>query len=49
MHDGAVMLTASLINAFDPLGASSVTIIDNDGADAVTGTFAGLASEPPRT
>ncbi|MBS1187140.1 MAG: hypothetical protein H6R04_1158, partial [Burkholderiaceae bacterium] len=45
---GAVDLTgatlnASLINSFVPTTGNSFTLIDNDGTDAVTGTFAGLA------
>ena len=35
-------LSASLINSFAPTGGS-FTIINNDGVDAVSGTFAGLA------
>ena len=37
------VLQTSLLSSYIPAGASSFTIIDNDGADAVTGTFNGLA------
>ncbi|WP_153110542.1 DUF4347 domain-containing protein [Propionivibrio limicola] len=45
---GAVNLTgatlsASIINSFVPTADNSFILIDNDGADAVVGTFAGLA------
>lgn len=42
---GGAMLDVSLIGGFNLTSASNATyrIIDNDGADAVTGTFAGLA------
>jgi autotransporter-associated beta strand protein len=42
---GGATLDASLIGGFQPSasGAQSFVIIDNDGADAVSGTFAGLA------
>ena len=45
---GAVDLTGatlnlSLLGGFTPAMGNSFTIIDNDGADAVAGTFAGLA------
>ncbi len=42
--DGAVTLAGTLTFAVatDPV-ASTITIIDNDGADAVSGTFTGLA------
>jgi CSLREA domain-containing protein len=36
-------LDVTLINAFDPPGIQAFTIVDNDGSDAVNGTFAGLA------
>ncbi|MDB5185070.1 MAG: hypothetical protein JWN38_878 [Candidatus Saccharibacteria bacterium] len=36
-------LTPSLYNGFVPEVGQSYTIIDNDGSDAVTGTFTGLA------
>ena len=36
-------LDLSLLNSFDPVAGDSFTIIDNDGADAVTGSFAGAA------
>jgi len=36
-------LTTSLYNSFVPAVGQSYTIIDNDAADAVTGTFTGLA------
>ncbi len=36
-------LNTSLVNSFVPTIGQSFTIIDNDLADAVTGTFAGLA------
>lgn len=39
----ATTLTASLVNSFKPAGGNSFTLIDNDGTDAVTGTFSGLA------
>ncbi|MBN9348414.1 MAG: autotransporter-associated beta strand repeat-containing protein [Devosia sp.] len=35
-------LTVTLLNGFTPTDGSSFTIIDNDGSDAVSGTFAGL-------
>ncbi len=35
-------LTAGLINGFVPSATQSMTIINNDGNDAVVGTFAGL-------
>jgi autotransporter-associated beta strand protein len=35
-------LDASLVNGFAPTAGTSFTIIDNDGKDAVNGTFAGL-------
>ena len=35
-------LTASLINNFVPSGGNSFVLINNDGTDAVTGTFTGL-------
>ena len=34
--------TLDVINSFTPAGGTSFTIINNDGADAVTGTFNGL-------
>jgi autotransporter-associated beta strand protein len=42
---GGAALDASLINGFDPetAGTAPFRIIDNDGSDAVTGTFVGLA------
>jgi Ca2+-binding RTX toxin-like protein len=42
---GGATLSTSLISAFDPstIAATGFTIIENDGVDAVTGTFAGLA------
>ena len=42
---GGAALDVLLVNAFVPSGASteSFTLIDNDGTDAVTGQFAGLA------
>jgi len=40
---GGATLDALLISGFDPAGGSSFRIIDNDGSDAVVGTFAGLA------
>lgn len=42
---GAVSLggaTLNLVNSFAPTGGTSFTIITNDGADAVSGTFNGL-------
>jgi Tol biopolymer transport system component len=36
-------LASSLVNGFVPVAGNSFTVIDNDGADAVIGTFAGLA------
>jgi autotransporter-associated beta strand protein len=36
-------LEVSLINGFDPGIGDSFTILANDGSDAITGTFAGLA------
>ena len=36
-------LTSRLINGFNPATGATFTIIDNDGTDAVTGTFAGLS------
>ncbi len=36
-------LTSRLINGFNPANGATFTIIDNDLADAVTGTFAGLS------
>jgi fibronectin-binding autotransporter adhesin len=36
-------LTSSLYNSYIPKAGEVYTIIDNDAADAVTGTFAGLA------
>jgi autotransporter-associated beta strand protein len=36
-------LTPSLFGGFTPAVGQSYTIIDNDGADAITGTFAGIA------
>jgi fibronectin-binding autotransporter adhesin len=36
-------LTTSLYNGFKPQKNNTFTIIDNDGTDAVTGTFKGLA------
>jgi autotransporter-associated beta strand protein len=36
-------LEATLYNGFVPAVGQSYTIIDNDGADAVTGTFTGIA------
>ena len=39
-----VTLTTLPFNSFAPVGGESITIIDNDGsADAITGTFQGLA------
>lgn len=35
-------LNVNLINSFVPAAGNTFTIIDNDGTDAVTGTFAGL-------
>ena len=40
---GGATLDASLIGGFVPGFGNAFTIIDNDGSDAVTGTFAGLA------
>jgi autotransporter-associated beta strand protein/VCBS repeat-containing protein len=41
---GGATLSGSLISGFTPTNGDSFTIIDNDGtADAVTGTFAGIA------
>jgi hypothetical protein len=40
---GGATLDASLLNGFAPAANASFIIIDNDGTDAVTGTFAGLA------
>lgn len=39
----ATTLTTSLVNGFKPAGNDSFVIINNDGTDAVTGTFSGLA------
>jgi autotransporter-associated beta strand protein len=39
----ATTLTTTLYNGFTPALNNSFTIIDNDGSDLVTGTFAGLA------
>jgi len=36
-------LNISLYNSFKPVKGQKYTIIDNDGSDAVTGTFTGLA------
>ncbi len=36
-------LAASLINSFTPTAGNSFILIDNNGPDAVTGTFTGLA------
>ncbi|HKA75248.1 MAG TPA: FG-GAP-like repeat-containing protein, partial [Xanthobacteraceae bacterium] len=36
-------LSTSLLASFHPATGSALTIIDNDGSDAVSGTFAGLA------
>ena len=36
-------LNLSLINSFVPTNGNTFTIIDNDGTDAVSGTFSGLA------
>ncbi len=36
-------LNTLLLNSFKPAAGSSFTIIDNDGSEAVIGTFAGLA------
>ena len=38
-----VTLDLPMFNSFTPSAGDSFTIISNDGADAVTGTFAGLA------
>jgi fibronectin-binding autotransporter adhesin len=49
---GAVNLGASNLVAsstFNPNGLQTFTIINNDGADAVVGTFAGLANGAPVT
>lgn len=40
---GGASLNLSLLNGYKPLGGTSFKIIDNDGTDAVSGTFAGLA------
>ncbi|MFD2113533.1 DUF4347 domain-containing protein, partial [Thiorhodococcus fuscus] len=40
---GGATLNAALINSFTPTSGDSFVIIDNDGSDAVTGTFSGLA------
>ncbi|MCB1501414.1 MAG: autotransporter-associated beta strand repeat-containing protein, partial [Bauldia sp.] len=40
---GNATLDALLLGGFDPAFGDSFAIIDNDGADAVAGTFAGLA------
>src|SRR5262249_38794265 len=37
------MLDASFVNGFTPTVGQSFTIIDNDGSDAIGGTFANLA------
>lgn len=34
--------TLNLVNSFTPVGGTSFTIINNDGSDAVSGTFTGL-------
>ena len=36
-------LDASLVSGFNPIVGETFTIVDNDGVDAVTGTFTGLA------
>ena len=40
---GGATLQGSLLGGFAPTAAQRFVIIDNDGADAVTGTFAGAA------
>jgi hypothetical protein len=40
---GSAKLNLSLIGAFHPNSGEKFEIINNDGSDAVTGTFAGLA------
>jgi fibronectin-binding autotransporter adhesin len=40
---GSATLNTSLYNGFEPSLSDVYTIINNDGSDAVTGTFAGLA------
>lgn len=40
---GSATLTSSLYNNFKPAKGNSFTIIDNDGTDVITGTFANLA------
>lgn len=40
---GNATLTVSLLSGFVPAAGQSYTIIENDGSDAVTGTFTGLA------
>jgi hypothetical protein len=39
---GGAALGVQLINGFSPASADSFTLINNDGTDAVSGTFAGL-------
>lgn len=40
---GSSTLSTSLYNNFKPAKGNTFTIIDNDGSDAITGTFANLA------
>lgn len=44
-----VTLSTSLYNGFMPVGGESLTIIENDGSDAVTGTFDGLSEDTALT
>lgn len=40
---GGALLAATIAEGFTPSGGQSIILISNDGTDAVTGTFAGLA------
>ncbi|WP_227000220.1 calcium-binding protein [Phenylobacterium soli] len=40
---GGATLTSSILSGFSAAVGAHLTIIDNDGADAITGTFSGLA------